>query len=204
MSVSRRLVLFTLAAPSFAAFTEPATAQDARAPAAIQQLYDALLATMKAGRQLSFQQRYDRLAPTIRATFDLPLMSRIAVGPEWARLAPDQQQRIADAFARYTIATYANRFADYGGERFEVNPTPTANPNGVLVHSGIIKSNGEKVALDYLMHKSADGLWKVIDVYLSGSISELASRRAEFVAVLQREGADGLVRLLESRSAPQS
>jgi phospholipid transport system substrate-binding protein len=42
----------------------------------------------------------------------------------------------------------------------------------------------------------------VIDVYLSGTISELASRRSEFAAVLQRDGAEGLVRLLEQRAAP--
>lgn len=202
MSVSRRLLLFALTAPVVAPVLGRAFAQEANATAGIQRLYDALLGAMKAGPQLSFQQRYERLAPTIRATFDLPLMSRIAVGPEWAKLAPDQQQRISEAFARYTIATYANRFGEYAGERFEVNPTPTANPNGIVVQSGIVKSNGEKVALDYLMHKSADALWKVIDVYLTGSISQLASLRSEFVAVLQRDGADGLIRLLERRAAP--
>ena len=157
---------------------------------------------MRAGRQLSFAQRYERLAPAVNAAFDLGLMCRIAVGPDWAKLAPDQQHRIRDAFARYTIATYANRFDDYGGEAFEVDPTPVANPNGSVVQSRIVKSNGEKVSLNYLMRRGADGSWKVIDVYLSGTISELASRRSEFAAVLQRDGADGLVRLLEQRAGP--
>ena len=158
---------------------------------------------MKAGRQMSFTQRYERLAPAISVAFDLGLMSRLAVGPDWAKLSPDQQQRIRDAFSRYTIATYANRFDDYGGERFEVDPAPVANPNGIVVQSRIVKSNGEKVSLDYLMRRAPDGTSKIIDVYLSGTVSELASRRSEFVAVLQRDGADGLVRLLEQRAAPQ-
>jgi phospholipid transport system substrate-binding protein len=129
-------------------------------------------------------------------------MSRIAVGPDWAKLTPEQQQRVRDAFARYTIATYANRFDDYGGEAFEVDPAPVASPNGSVVQSRIVKSNGEKVSLDYLMRQGADGGWKIIDVYLSGTVSELASRRSEFAAVLQREGADGLIRLLEQRAVP--
>ena len=203
MQVSRRLTLFALAVPGVLGHLGRAYAQDNAAPGVIQRLYDALLASMKAGRQMSFTQRYERLAPAISAAFDLGLMSRLAVGPDWAKLSPDQQQRIRDAFSRYTIATYANRFDDYGGESFEVDPAPAANPNGVVVQSRIVKSNGEKVSLDYLMRRATDGNWKVIDVYLSGTVSELASRRAEFVAVLQRDGADGLVRLLEQRAAPQ-
>ena len=54
-------------------------------------------------------------------------MTRIAIGPGWAQIAAEQQQRLTAAFSRYTISIYANRFDDYGGERFEV--TPTAAPN---------------------------------------------------------------------------
>jgi phospholipid transport system substrate-binding protein len=35
--------------------------------------------------------------------------------------------------------------------------------------------------------------WRIIDVYLNGTFSELANRRAEFGAVLKSGGADGLV-----------
>jgi hypothetical protein len=36
---------------------------------------------------------------------------------------------------------------------------------------------------------------------MSGTISEPATRRADFVAVLQRSGMDGLLQLLEARTA---
>ena len=128
-------------------------------------------------------------------------MTRIAIGPGWSQIAAEQQQRITSAFSRYTISVYANRFDDYGGERFEVDAKPTTGPNGVIVKSRIVKANGEPVPLDYLMRRDAAGSWKVIDVYLSGTVSELATRRSEFVAVLQRAGADGLVRMIEERTA---
>jgi phospholipid transport system substrate-binding protein len=156
---------------------------------------------MKDAKRLSFDQRYNRLAPAIAQTFDLALMARIAVGPGWPQLTADQQQRLSAAFSRYTISVYANRFDDYGGERFEVDPTPAANPNGMLVKSWLVKSNGEKVVLNYLVHQDNAGSWRVIDVYLSGTISELATRRSEFAAVFQRDGADGLVRMIEQRTA---
>src|SRR5438477_8506547 len=116
MPVSRRVLLFALTAAVLATRSAAAAGEDSAAAAVVRRLYDALLASMKAGRQLSFMQRYERLAPAVSAAFDLGLMSRIAVGPDWTKLTPEQQQRVRDAFARYTIATYANRFDDYGGE----------------------------------------------------------------------------------------
>jgi phospholipid transport system substrate-binding protein len=180
-----------------------ATAADgADAVAAIQLFYDDLLAVMKDAKGLSFDQRYQRLAPAITRTLELGLMARLSVGPDWTQLRPDQQRQLTDVFSRYTIAVYANRFDGFSGERFEVDPAPAASPNGTIVTSRIVKSNGEKISINYLMRQGAGG-WQAIDIYLSGTISELASRRSEFVAVLHQSGADGLIKLLEQRTAAQ-
>lgn len=205
MLLSRRSLLLALPVGAMAAATagpaSRAAAPAGTAPAVIEQFYDTLLAVMKQAKQLAFDQRYARLAPAITQAFNLPLMTRIAVGPDWTQLSADQQQRLQTAFSRYTISVYANRFDGYDGEHFEVTPTTQANANGVIVKSRLIKANGEPVALDYLMRQDASGLWQVIDVYLSGTVSELAARRSEFVSVLQRNGAEGLVQLIEQRTA---
>jgi phospholipid transport system substrate-binding protein len=209
MPVSRRPILLSaVLSAGFAALPAALTRHGALAadsgagaPAAIQRFYDSLLAVMKEAKHLSFDQRYQRLAPAVGQTFNLPLMTRLSVGPDWAKLPPAQQQALTDVFSRYTISVYANRFDDYNGERFTVDPAPAANPNGTLVQSSLVKSDGEKVLLNYLMRPGEGGAWQVIDVYLSGTISELATRRSEFVGVLQSQGADGLVRLLEQRAA---
>jgi phospholipid transport system substrate-binding protein len=200
MSFSRRLLLILPAAIAALPRAARAADGDAHAAAVIQRFYAQLLAEMQQAKRLTFDQRYSILAPAIEQTFDLALMARIAVGPGWAQLPADQQQHIFAAFTRYTISNYASRFDDFGGERFEVSPTTSSNVNGVIVNSRLIKSSGEPVTLSYLMRQEGVG-WKVIDVYLSGTVSELATRRSEFVAVLQRSGADGLVRLIEQKSA---
>jgi phospholipid transport system substrate-binding protein len=198
MSFSRRILLglplAMLAGGRAASAADPAAAH-------IERFYDALLAVMKEAKKLSFDERYKRLAPSIAQTFDLGLMTRLAVGPAWTQLGADQQQRLTAAFSRYTISVYANRFDDYGGERFTVSPAAIPNPNGVIVNSQLIKTNGESVSLNYLLRQEGGGSWKVIDVYLSGTVSELATRRSEFAAVLQRSGADGLVQMIEHRTA---
>src|SRR5262245_41347397 len=146
MPVSRRTLLLTTWLTAFL-FSAKSHAAGEAAPAVIQHFYAELVAVMKAARQLRFDERYKRLAPTVLHTFNLALMSRLAVGPDWAKLRPDQQQRISDAFARYTISTYASRFDDFNGERFDVEPAPVPNANGSLVKTQLVKTNGERVSL---------------------------------------------------------
>ncbi|HUZ73576.1 MAG TPA: ABC transporter substrate-binding protein [Stellaceae bacterium] len=172
--------------------------------AVIRSFYGTLLGVMKDGQKLGFAGRRDRLAPAIRQAYDFPLMTRLTVGPRWQELNSDEQTQIIDAFTAFSIATYANRFDGYSGEQFAVNDAPQHLPNGNdVVKSQLIKSDGSKVELDYLMTQNS-GAWRIIDVYLSGTVSELAVRRSEFSSVMQRGGAAALVTLLQRKTAELS
>ena len=164
--------------------------------------YDALLAAMKEAQRLGFEGRYDKLAPVIRATFDLPAMTRIAVGPDWNAISAEQQAQLIENFSQMTIATYANRFNGYSGERFEVEPTTEVRNTGHLVRTKIVPSKGEPVALNYLMRGSGE-TWRIVDIYLTGTISELATRRTEFAAILKAGGPGALVDSLRQQADRQ-
>ena len=181
-------LFFLLPANGFSAAGDPAATR-------VDSFYSALLDTMKQAKQLGVKGRYDKLAPVLSNTYDLPLMSRIAVGQNWAALSPAEQQSIIAAFTRMTAATYASRFNGFAGEQFEVLQTAD-QPNGdKIVKTRIVQSDGTAVQLNYLMRNSG-GAWKIIDVYINGTISELASRRAEFGSILKSGGANALVSAL--------
>jgi phospholipid transport system substrate-binding protein len=164
----------------------------------VNSFYGALLDTMKQAKQLGIKGRYDRLAPVLDKTYDVASMSRIAVGQSWSTLSAQQQQSITKAFERMTTATYASRFDGFSGEQFEILQT-VDRPNGdKIVKTRIVQSDGKPVALNYLMHKTGSD-WKIVDVYLDGTISELASRRAEFGAILKSGGPNALVNALEKQ-----
>jgi len=165
--------------------TDPATAP-------IRTFYDALLSVMKQADSLWVRGRYDKLAPVIRATFDLPAMTRIAIGPDWSAIPSEQQTALVDAFSQMTIATYANRFNGYAGESFEVDPEVQSRNTGRIVRTRLLRTKEEPVTLNYLMRGSGDA-WKIVDVYLSGSISELATKRSEFGAILKSGGPAALI-----------
>jgi phospholipid transport system substrate-binding protein len=195
-STRRRFLLALAAAPiaplASAAETDPAAAR-------IRAFYDVLLETMKQARSLGVKGRYDRLAPAVRAAYDLPTMTRIAVGLDWRKLTPDQQSALITQFSRMSIATYASRFDGYDGERFEVDPTTEPRNANRIVHTRIVQKDKEPVTLNYLCHDTPEG-WKAIDVYLSGTISELATRRSEFASILKSGGAQALIDSLRKRT----
>ena len=159
--------------------------------------YDTLLSTMKNGRSLGQSGRYARLAPVVDRVFDVASMTRLAVGSSWATLPPAQQQQLTEAFRNYIAATYADRFESYSGEQLQVTGEQPYNGN-VIVQTKIVKSNGETTALNYMMRQN-QGSWQISDVYLDGTISQLAVQRSEFNSILRREGVDGLVMALNRK-----
>jgi phospholipid transport system substrate-binding protein len=199
--LKRRRILLACSA-LFAASVVPAWAEgEAGDPAAkrVRAFYDSLLAVMKQARELGIHGRYEKLAPAIRATFDLAAMTRIAVGSDWSSIASEQQTALIENFARMTIATYAARFDGYSGERFEVEPTIEARNTGRIVHTKLLQANGEPITLNYLLRGSGEN-WKVVDVYLTGTISELATRRTEFGAILKSGGPNALIETLRQQT----
>ncbi|MGH7002303.1 MAG: ABC transporter substrate-binding protein, partial [Stellaceae bacterium] len=167
---------------------------------AVSRFYDTLLQAMKGGKQLGFAGRRDLLAPAMTRAFDLPLMARITVGPQWAGLSADEQQKLISAFSDYSVATYANRFDDYSGEKFDVSPKAAPSVGSdVIVRSKLVPGSGEPVELDYLM-RQIGGTWKIVDVYLSGTISQIAAQRSEFTSVLRKGGAAALIQRLQEKA----
>ncbi len=165
---------------------------------AVRTLYNTLLWTMRNGAALGPRGRYVQIEPTIRQVFDSPLMSRLAVGPEWSSLTQQQQQQVSQAFERYITAIYAERFDSYSGERLQVTGEQPSG-GGVIITSQIVKSNGEPVNINYLMRQNG-GVWQIADVYLDGTISELATRRSEFAAILRSQGINGLIATLNAKA----
>ena len=169
----------------------PVQAAPASGGDAVQRLYDALLSTMKNGRTLGQSGHFSQLEPVIRRTFDIPAMARLSVGHYWGALSEAQRQQVTESFGRYISAIYADRFDSYAGQKLEVTGEQPA-PSGMMVNSQIVKANGEPVKVDYMMRRNGDG-WLISDIYLDGAISEVATRRSEFAAILRNDGIDGLI-----------
>ena len=149
------------------------------------------------GRALGESGRYTRIRPVVQRVFDIPSMARLAVGASWPTLSAAQQEAVAAAFGAYISATYADRFDSYSGQRLQIiGQQPSGS--GVVVKTHIVKANGEHISIDYLVRQSG-GDWRISDVLLDGTVSQLATQRSEFGAILRRDGFDGLIAILQRK-----
>ncbi len=182
------------AAPAvFAAIPQPSTPRDV-----VEELHVSLLDVMKNAEALGYDGRLTRLAPAVAATFDQPFMARMTMGRHWKKLGEKAQSHWVERFSYLTVANYATRFTGYSGETFEILGSKKAPRDTVIVHTKIVLLDDEDVVLDYRLHETASG-WKIIDVYMKGTVSELALRRSEYSATLKRNGFDSLVEAVDRK-----
>src|SRR6476660_4081102 len=163
----------------------------------IQTYYQELMPTIQQAGRLSVRERDKRFTPVITSVFDLPTMARLAVGPAWKSFSAEQQAAVRDAFARFIVADYASQIKDYSGESFVVDPQPTAESRGggEIVKTKLLQPGGRTVNINYLVRGE-----RVVDIYLNGTISDLAMRRDEFASVVAAGGADALIKRLRDRT----
>jgi phospholipid transport system substrate-binding protein len=164
----------------------------------VEALHSALTEVMKNADSLGYQGRYDTLDPVLRESFDIPFMAEKSVGRHWKILDDAQRTELVEAFTRFTIANYAGRFDGWSGQSFETLHGEPSTHGLVLVHTQLVDPDGENTQLNYRLKPDSDS-WKIVDVYLNGTVSELALRRSEYSSLIKREGVDALLAALTKR-----
>ncbi len=171
--------------------------ESAKAP--VERFYAALDASMKAGDSLTLDARKRQLAPVVGAAFDLPLMAAKVLGRHWRPMPPADQKKWIEAFSNLTVKTYAEQFDENTGLVFEIGSVQAAPGGTALVRTKLKRASDAPVAIDYRLRAVGDG-WRVMDIFLNGTVSELALRRSEYTSVLERDGFPKLVATLQTRS----
>lgn len=170
------------------------------AVAPVANLDDALLRAMKVDGAGGYKARYAVLKPVVKQSFDLPAMTQISVGDAWATLSPPQRAAMINAFERLTIASYAHNFDGWDGQRFVIDPNVNNRGGAKIVQTQLLPKKGsDAVSLSYRLHQTPAG-WKVIDVYYNGTISQLTTRRSDFTATLNSQGAQALIDLINKQA----
>jgi len=197
----------TTASPDDAATTttpdEDATAPDTTAEAdaspeaVVDRLHQTLLDIMRGGERLGFDGRYETVGPVLERTFDFGTISRIVTGRYWREASEADRIEFVKTFTRLSAATYADRFSDYNGESFRVDGVEQSR-SGKVVKTHIVKGSGETVPLDYVLHETDAGGWRIINVVADG-VSDLSLKRADYTSVIREAGFESLIRRLDDK-----
>jgi phospholipid transport system substrate-binding protein len=151
---------------------------------------------MKNAKALGAQGRYNKLKPAVEQAFELGTMIKYAVGPTWDTASADDQKALTRSFARMTAAQYAGNFDGYDGEKFTVEPQADIRGTDHYVKTALVAKD-QTVAFIYRMRQFG-GEWKIIDILLDGSISQLSVYRSDFSATLKAGGAPALVKKIDA------
>ena len=138
--------------------------------------------------------------------FDMPRMTRLAVGKSWRQATSEQQKRLVQEFQTLLVRSYGAAYSAYRHVTVDVTPLKVAaGEDDVTVKSKIMLPGGAPpVPVDYAMNVTNGG-WKVYNVVVDG-VSLVTNYRTEFGAQISQGGIDGLIKYLQDRNskAPQA
>ena len=133
--------------------------------------------------------------------FDTEYAARLVLGRYWRTATPDQKKRFIDAFYHSLLNNYGSYLTDFTADRLTVLPSKVdPNADHATVRTQVKRDNGDRVAVNYELHKTPEG-WKAYDVNIDG-ISYVKSYREDFGSQIQQQGIDSVIARLEKGEKP--
>lgn len=195
----KRLFLLMLLTAGLATFA--AHAQEAP-DALIKRVAGDVLATLKADKEIQAGNKkklFDLIDGKIAANFNFVRMTALAMGRNWRKATPEQQQALAGEFKTLLIRTYSGALSNYQNHVMDFKPLRMQPADtDVTVRTTVTAPGGQPIPIDYGMEKSANG-WKAYDVIVGG-ISLVTNYRDEFNNVIRESGIDGLIKALAEKN----
>lgn len=145
------------------------------------------------------QKVIDLVDKKVLPHFNFQHMSALALGKDWRKATPQQQQQLVREFKTLLVRTYANALTSYKNQKivfkpFKMAPTDT----DVLVRTEVLQPGSKAVGLDYSLEK-LDAGWKVYDVSVAG-ISLVTNYRDQFAQEVRQGGIDGLIAAIATKN----
>jgi phospholipid transport system substrate-binding protein len=142
----------------------------------------------------------DLVEAKILPHFNFNRMTRLAMGKNWSKAAPDQQQELVKEFRTLLVRTYSNALSTYSDAAIKVEPLKnTGGETDTTVKTRVIQDSGqEPVPIDYSMEKTTDG-WKVYDVTVAG-VSLVTNYRSTFNNQVREGGVEKLIKTLADKN----
>ena len=186
------LVALTLPLPVAAAGeVAPGGVSAATVTATVGAFHERLVEVMKAP---VFRERAAVLEPAVPLFFDMQTVCRLTLGRSWRELDEARRSQFRGLLEQLIVATYADRFDSFSGQRF-INVESVPARQGWVVKTELVRANGERVNLDYYFN--GDAVYNVV----ADGVSDLSLRRADYGSIIRREGYAALVAHLEQNIA---
>lgn len=163
----------------------------------VDKLHKALLINSKLKK--SFQEKYIYLNEINLKVFNSHKMIRIIYGRKWGNLTENQKTRLSEKFLNYMSYNYAKRFSELDNAQFIETGIENFGDKKSLVKTYLSVKNEKKVDISYLCSLEHNKEWKIFDVIINESISEISTKKSDFAQTISEKGIDGLIEVLDSK-----
>ena len=201
--MNRRTLLAALAVAFCAWAWTPAAAQVNASPAATAFIDDLAKRAIQGltAKDIDNADRATRFRALFTETFDVTTIGRFALGTPWRTASESDRADYLKAFEDFIVATYATRFADYGGENIRTLGSRKGDDNEVFVSSEFVRAQGAPVRVAWRLRPTGDS-WRIIDVIIE-DVSMAITQRDDFSATIQRNGGklSALIEALRAKTA---
>jgi len=131
--------------------------------------------------------------------FNFTRMTRLAMGKNWSKAAPQQQREMVKEFRTLLVRTYYKALSVFSDHTIKVTPLKDiGGSTDVTVKTQMIQNHGQPVPINYSMEKTSNG-WKVYDVTVAG-ISLIINYRGSFNSQIRKGGVEGLLNTLADKN----
>ena len=134
----------------------------------------------------------------VKQNYNSEKMLSMIIGEQWKNVSNEKRKEIIDIFEEYIAKNYVRRFSKMKDFSFVENREQNVG-KFVMVRSNLVINKSEKVSFSYLLSKDTNK-WKVFDVLLAGSVSEIATKKSEFKSFIKGENIDPLIDALKKKN----
>ena len=185
----------------FAVLSAAVFAQEAP-DALVQRVTDDVLSIIRKDKDIqsgNTQKVIELVDKEVLPHFNFQHMTSLAVGKDWRKANPQQQQQLIQEFKILLVRTYANALTGYKNQKIVYKPFKmNAGDTDVLVRTEVQQSGSKPVQLDYSLEQ-VDSAWKVYDVTIAG-ISLVTNYRDQFGQEVRNGGIDSLIATLVAKN----
>lgn len=194
LGISGLLAAWLVAFPAAAAEVSPDTLVDNTAQEVL-----SIVRQDKELRAGNMAKILDLVEAKVLPHFNFTRMTRLAMGKNWNKATPQQQEELVKEFRTLLVRTYSNALSTYSDYKIKVEPHRSkAGDTDTTVKTKVMQDSGQPVDIDYSMEKTGDG-WKVYDVTVAG-VSLVTNYRSTFNSQIREGGVEKLLKTLGDKN----
>jgi phospholipid transport system substrate-binding protein len=197
MTKSLAVSLLLISGGVFAQIPDQATTPDAL----IKMVVTDVMASIKADPDIqkgNIPKIVDLVEKKIVPYTDMRRTTEMAMGPNWKKATPEQQNQLVLEFKNLLIRTYSGALSQLRDQTVQFKALRAAPDDKEVVVKTVVLGRGDPVPLDYRLEKTDKG-WKVYDINIMGAWLVEAYRN-QFSNQISQNGIDGLVKFLQERN----